>query len=103
MQDNVMCYHNDSIQSETTTMPDVLIRNVPSKTLAALKVRARKNKRSLQAELLNILERESVAEQELPVKAKAEAEFWALAEKIRASITQKQTDSALLIAEDRKR
>ena len=36
-------------------MPDLLIRNVPAKTLAALKDRARQRGRSVQAEALDAL------------------------------------------------
>jgi plasmid stability protein len=37
-------------------MPDVLVRGVPEETLAALKQRAKANRRSLQQEVLSILE-----------------------------------------------
>jgi len=38
-------------------MGDLLLRNVPPKTLDALKARARSQKRSVQAEALELLER----------------------------------------------
>lgn len=38
-------------------MPDLLIRNVPTATLAALKERARGRNRSVQAEALELIER----------------------------------------------
>ncbi len=38
-------------------MPDLLIRNVSTSTLAALKDRARSRQRSVQAEALDLLER----------------------------------------------
>ncbi len=37
-------------------MPDILIRNIPEKTLSKLKEKASLNKRSLQQELLLLLE-----------------------------------------------
>lgn len=42
-------------------MGDLLIRNVPKRTLDGLKARARRHKRSLQAEALDLLERSSAA------------------------------------------
>ena len=38
-------------------MPDLLIRNIRAETLDALKLRAKENGRSLQAEALGLLER----------------------------------------------
>ncbi len=101
-QDNVMCYHTDSIDTEVTTMPDILIRKVPSKIVTTLKARARKNKRSLQLELLDLLEREAKTELEEQAKAQAEAEFWAWAAKMRAKLKGRpQSDSTLIIRKAR--
>jgi len=92
----VMCYHNDSILlSGKPNMPNLLIRHVPAKTLSALKARAKKNKRSLQAELSEILEKEA--------KKQAEEQFWIWAEQMRKKIGKQQTDSTILIREDRDR
>lgn len=94
MDKDVMCYHNDSISSGDKEMPNLLIRNVPVKTLNALKSRAKKNKRSVQAEVSAILDREA--------KATAETDFWELAARIREELKGTvQTDSAELIREDR--
>jgi plasmid stability protein len=78
-------------------MAEVLIRNVSPKTLAVLKARAKKNGRSLQSELADLLEREAA------VTAKA-AQVWQRAGEIRKLLAKrKHTDSAELIAKDRSR
>lgn len=41
-------------------MGDLLIRNVPQRTLESLKARARSHERSLQAEVMNILEQAAI-------------------------------------------
>lgn len=77
-------------------MPNVLIRNVDVGVLDRLKVRAKKQNRSLQSELNTILSesanrREPMSELEL-------------LRKIRASISNNnKTDSADLLREDRSR
>jgi plasmid stability protein len=40
-----------------SSMPDLLVRNVSQKTLEALRERARRNDRSVQSELLELIER----------------------------------------------
>lgn len=92
---DVICYHNDSTDRETTKMPNLLIRNVPVKTINALKSRAKKNNRSVQAEIWDILDGTIKTDE-------AEANFWRLAEKIRNKIDSSiQSDSTDLIREDR--
>jgi plasmid stability protein len=77
-------------------MSNVLVRDVDPSVLKRLKRRAEKHGRSLQSELQTILE--LAASQPDPL---SELE---IARKIRASISNKsQTDSSLLIAEDRGR
>lgn len=101
-EQNVMCYHNDSISTEVTAMPDILIRKVPGKIVTTLKARARRNKRSLQLELMDLLEREAKTEIEEQAKVQAEAEFWAWADKMRAKLKGRpQSDSTLLIRKAR--
>jgi plasmid stability protein len=77
-------------------MSNVLVRDVDPSVLKRLKRRAEKHGRSLQSELQTILD--LAASQPDPL---SELE---IARKIRASISNKsQTDSSLLIAEDRGR
>jgi antitoxin FitA len=76
-------------------MPDVLVRDISSETLEALKGRARQNRRSLQVELKWILEQ---AAQTSMVDARA------VAAKIRRSLGKiAHSDSTELLREDRKR
>ncbi|HEY7061176.1 MAG TPA: hypothetical protein VII06_06840 [Chloroflexota bacterium] len=79
-------------------MPDVLIRNVPDATLAALKHRAGADRRSLQQELLGILEA-AIADQASPTPAE-------IAATIRARLAASGRafgDSTALVREDRER
>lgn len=79
-------------------MPDVLVRNLDSPALAELKRRAKKNHRSLQAELRLILHR--AAEQ----KGASFEEAVRFADEMRRKYAGKITgDSADLIREDRER
>jgi antitoxin FitA len=76
-------------------MPDVLVRDISTETLEALKGRAKQNKRSLQVELKWILEQ---AAQTTMADARA------VAAKIRRSLNQTaHSDSAELLREDRGR
>jgi len=76
-------------------MPDVLVRDISSETLEALKGRARQNRRSLQVELKWVLEQ---AAQTTMVDARA------VAAKIRRSLSKtSHSDSAELLCEDRRR
>lgn len=77
---------------------DVLIRNVPEPVLDELKRRARQHRRSLQQELLSVLE-DAAAEAPRPTPAE-------LAATIRARLAQSGRrfgDSAELLREDRER
>lgn len=79
-------------------MPDVLIRNVPEMILAALKSRAAASRRSLQQDLLGILEA-AVAERASPTPAE-------IAATIRARLAASGRafgDSTALVREDRER
>ena len=76
-------------------MAEVLVRELSPATIRKLKRRARQNKRSLQAELKEILERAA------PL---TEKEFWTIADKIRGSLGgRRHTDSVRLLREDRRR
>lgn len=79
-------------------MAQVLIRDLDEKVVAKLKKRAARNKRSLQAELLDIVERAASFEME--------EDPYKLAERIRRRLAAEGryfSDSAELIAEDRRR
>jgi plasmid stability protein len=79
-------------------VPDVLIRNVPEATLAALKERAGRGHRSLQQELLGILQA-AAEEQVAPTPAE-------IAARIRARLAASDrtfSDSTPLVREDRER
>jgi antitoxin FitA len=76
-------------------MSQVLIREVAPDTVERLKNRARRHGRSLEAELRLILEQASVRDV---------AEAAVLATKLRKRLAgRRHTDSARLVAEDRKR
>jgi plasmid stability protein len=76
-------------------MPDVLVRGIDDDVLEALKERARTNGRSLQVELRTILEQ---AARTRMIDSRA------LAAKIRRSLKSgRHSDSAALLAEDRRR
>jgi len=76
-------------------MPNILIRDVPAKTVAQLKARAKRHNRSLQGEVMQLIE-ESVK----PTLDTARSR----AMKIRASFGKKVfSDSVELIREDRDR
>lgn len=76
-------------------MPNVLIRDLDQKALDALKQRAARNGRSLQAEMKQILE-EAAAVNMIDARA--------LAARIRRELSgRKHSDSTALIAEDRRR
>ncbi|MHB1556092.1 MAG: FitA-like ribbon-helix-helix domain-containing protein [Isosphaeraceae bacterium] len=81
-------------------MPEVLVRNLDETVVEQLKDRARGNGRSLQAELKLILERAAATGRPRPTRA----EYRVLADRVRATLGDRpQTDSALLLAEDRAR
>ena len=79
-------------------MPNVLVRDVPPETLAALKIRARQHRRSLQQELAALLEE---AAQQAAQPSPDE-----IAATIRARLARPGrvfTDNTALIREDRQR
>ena len=79
-------------------MPNVLVRDIPPETLAALKIRARQHRRSLQQELAALLEE---AAQQAAQPSPDE-----IAAAIRARLARPGrvfTDSTVLIREDRER
>ena len=79
-------------------MPDVLVRNVPQPVLDALKHRAEQHRRSLQQELVTILE---AAAQEASRETAAQ-----VAAALRARLAQSGrtfSDSTLDLREDRER
>ncbi len=78
-------------------MPDILIRNVPEDVLEVLKKRASESKRSLQQELLVILEEAALQDQ---AKAAGQADM------IREALSgyeREYSDSTGLIRKDRDR
>jgi plasmid stability protein len=76
-------------------MANVLIRNLDDRTVDKLKARAARNERSLQAELQIILERAAETDP---------ADGRAAAARIRRMLAGREhSDSASLIAEDRRR
>ena len=79
-------------------MSDILVRDVPEQTVQALKQRAKENRRSLQQELISILES---TVRESPSRNAAR-----IAAQIRASLAGKGRifdDSAVLVREERDR
>jgi len=79
-------------------MADILVRNVPESVIATLKLRAASNRRSLQQELLEVLE--EAADQGV---SQTPAE---IAHRIRTDLARKGitfTDSTPLIRDDRRR
>ncbi|MBI4504118.1 MAG: Arc family DNA-binding protein [Chloroflexi bacterium] len=79
-------------------MPNVLVRNVPDSVLEALRLRARQHRRSLQQELLAILEREAC----VPDRRTALQTARAIQEELKRT-GRMFSDSALLLSEDRDR
>ena len=76
-------------------MPDVLIRHIDPDVLEALKARAARNGRSLQAELKRLLEEAAEAERSDALKA---------LRRVRARFKGREfSDSAALIRKDRQR
>ena len=76
-------------------MADVLVRGLSAKVVSQLKVRARRNGRSLQAELQRILQQAASAERGDTVK---------LAAKIRRQLSNRRhTNSATLVRRGRAR
>jgi len=81
-------------------MSEVLVRNLEEAVVEQLKVRARGNGRSLQAELKLILEQAARSASTRPSRE----EYRVLADRVRASLGDRpQADSAALLAEDRAR
>lgn len=78
-------------------MPDLLIRNVPGEIVEALKKKAAESRRSLQQELLIIIEK---AAREDKVK---NAEYATLIRERLAAYGKEYTDSADLFRADRNR
>ncbi len=78
-------------------MPTLTIRNVEEDVMEQLKKRAKQNERSLEAEVRQILKRET--------RLLSGAEAIALSRRLTAMTPKdvKQTDSALLLREDRDR
>ena len=96
------CYHNDSVGEEIelsmaqVLFKDVLVRKVDIATLEKLKAKAKRQNRSLQAEMQFIFR--DAAERVEPSERLDEIR------RIRASIKNRnQTDSAILLREDRDR
>lgn len=76
-------------------MAEVLVRGLSAKVVSQLKARARRNGRSLQAELQRILQQAAGTERGDPIK---------LATRIRRQLSNRRhTDSATLVRGDRAR
>ncbi len=87
-----------SFRKETLTVADLLVRNVPDPVLKNLKRRAAEHRRSLQRELVNILEaavREATTQDPAKVAAIIRSRL--------ARTGRAFSDSAALIREDRSR
>jgi plasmid stability protein len=78
-------------------MSEILVRNLDPELVERLKTRAKLNRRSLQAEVREILEREV-----RPSRLSRE-EFLAIVDRIRSNAPPQETDSVNLIREDRDR
>ena len=78
-------------------MSEILVRNLDPDLVERLKMRAKLNRRSLQAEVREILEREV-----RPSRLSRE-EFLAIVDRIRSNAPPQMTDSVDLIREDRDR
>jgi plasmid stability protein len=78
-------------------MSEILVRNLDPELVERLKTRAKLNRRSLQAEVREILEREV-----RPSRLSRE-EFLAIVDRIRSNAPPQETDSVDLIREDRDR
>lgn len=76
-------------------MPDMLIRDVDKQVLERLRARAKRHGRSLQAELLQILQQAGQSEDKTPAQLAAEIR--------RRLAGTPQSDSTKLIARDRRR
>jgi plasmid stability protein len=88
------CYH---LELEDSIMAQVLIRDIPSEVIDALKARAQQSRRSLQGEMKVILEEAAKGS-----AGKELAEFLRRAKALRRKTSgAKQTDSARLLREDR--
>ncbi len=78
-------------------MGNLLIRNVPEEVVSRLKERARKNKRSLQQELIRILtEQMHETEEEIIDRIVKQSNEW-------RNNNRQFTDSVMLVREDHKR
>ena len=77
-------------------MAQILVRNLPTPTIDRLKARAKRNRRSLEAEVREILELASVQDERRAEAVRFAA--WA-----REQNGLQQTDSVELIREDRER
>jgi len=76
-------------------MANILIRNIDRRIVERLKRRARRNRRSLNAELQTIVERAALSDM---------IEGRSLAARIRRKLSDRtHGDSALLVADDRRR
>jgi plasmid stability protein len=81
-------------------MPEVLVHDLDEDVIEQLKVRARGNGRSLQAELKRILEQAAQSD----TTRMSRASYRVLADQIRAALAgHPQGDSTALLAEDRAR
>ena len=78
-------------------MSDILVRNLDPEVVEELKLRAKRHRRSLQAEVREIIEREVK-----PSRLSRE-EFLAIIDRIRSNAPPQTTDSVDLIREDRDR
>ena len=78
-------------------MGNLTVRNLDDGVIARLKAQARQNERSLEGEIRHVLKREVS-------RPRRAAEFFARADELAATtVGTRQTDSAVLIREDRAR
>ena len=91
------CMHIAGKPSGDMTMATLTIRNLDGETVERLKLHARQNERSLEAEVRHILNNAA--------RSPTHREFWARADAIAAMTPRdiEQTDSVTLLQEDRDR
>ncbi len=77
-------------------MGQILVRNLKDEAVAYLRGQAKRNHRSLEAEVRVILEAQAEAEAHREAALARREAFWRRADEIRASMPPDQTDSAEL-------
>jgi plasmid stability protein len=84
-------------------MSQILVRDLSSDTVDKLKERARRNRRSLQSEVRDILEDAAAAAEKEEARQRRMEEFLRVADEVRLASGPQTSDSVDLIREDRDR